>query len=199
MIYRRFGKRSVDLFASIAALPAVALVGACVAVAIKLDDGGSVLYVSRRRGRDGVAFNMYKFRSMVEDAPDIRNPDGSTLNSNADPRVTRLGVFLRSTSIDELPQLVNVLLGDMSLVGPRPNMNTTQIDELSFEERYRLVVRPGITGLSQSRYRNSAPASIRTRTDIEYVRSLSPVLDLKIMVSTLGAVIQRKNINGSES
>lgn len=119
--YSRRGKRVADLIGVAALAPAAALLTSAAAIAIKLDDGGPVLYRSTRLGKDLKPFTLFKLRSMSVDAPDVRNPDGTTFSSADDPRVTRVGRILRKTSIDELPQLVNVLRGDMSLIGPRPS------------------------------------------------------------------------------
>ena len=119
--YARTGKRLTDIVFSLLALPAVVVVGVPVGIAIRHEDGGPVIYRSRRVGRGMREFDMYKFRTMTVSAPDIRNDDGSTFNADDDPRVTRVGRFLRRTSLDELPQVLNVLRGDMSLVGPRPS------------------------------------------------------------------------------
>lgn len=192
------GKRLFDLVASGLALPVVALVGVPVAVAIKADDGGPIFYRSRRLGRGMQQFDMLKFRTMKVNAPDIRNADGSTFNSDNDSRVTRVGKFLRSTSIDELPQLWNVFKGDMSLVGPRPSPtgNVDTYPEWYFE---KFTVRPGVTGLAQARYRNSANLDQRYRTDIEYVQNLSLLNDFKILLSSVDKVLRRSGINSDSA
>lgn len=192
------GKRLFDLVASGLALPVVALIGVPVAVAIKADDGGPVFYRSRRLGRGMQQFDMLKFRTMKVNAPDIRNADGSTFNSDNDSRVTRVGKFLRSTSIDELPQLWNVFKGDMSLVGPRPSP-TGNVD--TYPEWYleKFSVRPGVTGLAQARYRNSANLDQRYRTDIEYVQNLSLLNDFKILLSSVDKVLRRSGINSDSA
>ncbi|HEX5430691.1 MAG TPA: sugar transferase, partial [Bryobacteraceae bacterium] len=144
-------------------------------------------------GRGGRAFTLYKFRSMYLNAPDWRNPDGSCISAGDDPRVTPLGRFLRRTSLDELPQLFNVLKGDMSLVGPRPD----QADQLRFyteAERRKLWVRPGLTGLAQLSGRNSIPWNRRKELDLEYVDRQSFLLDLKILVKTIPYVLKRRDI-----
>ncbi len=194
----RVGKRGFDIFASGLALPFVALIGFPVALAIKIDDGGPIFYRSRRLGWNMQEFDMFKFRTMKVNAPDIRNKDGSTFNSDTDNRVTRIGRFLRSTSIDELPQLLNVLKGDMSLVGPRPSPtgNAETYPEWYFK---KFSVRPGITGLSQVRYRNSASLDERYRTDIEYVHNLSVLQDAKILLSSVDKVLRRVGINSDSS
>ena len=119
-MYKCFFKRVLDLLLAILALPFVLLLIAIAAPLIWLEDRGSVFYNAKRMGRNGRPFKMFKLRSMKVNAPDLRNADGSTFNSSDDPRVTRIGRFMRKTSIDEIPQILNVLIGDMSFVGPRP-------------------------------------------------------------------------------
>jgi lipopolysaccharide/colanic/teichoic acid biosynthesis glycosyltransferase len=173
---------------------------ALVAIAIYLDSSGSVLFRQERLARGAVAFTLYKFRTMIVDAPDIRNADGSTFNSPADARVTRVGRFLRRTSLDELPQLINVLTGQMSLVGPRPD----QVDQARFysdAEWGRSVVKPGITGLAQINGRNAIPWAERTQIDLEYVGQQSLLLDLRILWQTIPYVLASQDIyinQGSE-
>jgi lipopolysaccharide/colanic/teichoic acid biosynthesis glycosyltransferase len=153
-----------------------------------------VIFRTRRLGRDAIPFNLYKFRSMRVDAPDWRNPDGSTFSSDDDPRVTLVGRFLRKTSLDELPQLINVALGQMSLVGPRPD----QVDQLQYytdKDKQRLLVKPGITGFAQISGRNSIPWESRKALDIEYLRRHSTWLDLAILLKTIPYVLRREGVN----
>ena len=121
MNYKHHYKRIFDLALSLSAMPIVGAVIVGTSILIKLDDKGTVFYKSYRLGKDKSKFLMYKFRSMKMDAPDIRNDDGSTYNSENDSRITKVGNILRKTSIDEIPQLLNVIKGDMSIVGPRPD------------------------------------------------------------------------------
>src|SRR4029078_1830217 len=143
-----FIKRLSDLFVSAFAIVSLSPLFILIAIAIKLDSKGSVLFRQKRLCRGAAEFTIYKFRTMQENAPDVRNADGSTFNSPNDSRVTRIGQILRSTSLDELPQLFNILFGAMSLVGPRPD----QVDQEEFyvgNEWQRHLVKPGITGLAQ--------------------------------------------------
>jgi undecaprenyl phosphate N,N'-diacetylbacillosamine 1-phosphate transferase len=186
-------KRAFDLVAASGLL----LVGwpllALVALFIKLDDGGSVFFRQERLGRGGRAFRVWKFRTMRVNAPDLRNSDGSTYNAEDDPRVTRLGRFLRQSSLDELPQLFNVVLGDMSLVGPRPDL----IDAPRFyrpQDAARLTVRPGITGWAQVHGRNALEWQARRDLDLEYVARRSFWLDLVILLRTIPVVFGRHGI-----
>lgn len=161
---------------------------------IKREDDGPIFYTSQRLGRGMRPFTMYKFRTMRVNAPDIRNADGSTFSAEDDPRVTRIGRILRKTSVDELPQLINVLRGDMSLVGPRPSPlgNESRYDD-TFRRRFE--VRPGITGYSQALNRNDDSLEERGRTDAYYVDNRSLALDLSIMLRTVLRVASTRSIN----
>lgn len=196
-MYKKYFKRAIDILVSLIFLPLILILILVVGILIKLDDGGSVFYFANRRGINGNPFNMVKFRSMKEKAPDIRNEDGSTFNSENDPRITKIGKFLRKTSIDEIPQLINVLIGDMSLIGPRPNMATKQFDELSIGEQQRVRIKPGITGYSQAFYRNSISMDEKTKLDNYYIDNVSFLLDMKIILQTLKTVILKENINAN--
>ena len=137
---------------------------------------------------------MYKLRSMKENAPDIRLEDGSTFNGDDDPRVTKFGKFARKTSIDELPQIINVLKGDMSFIGPRPD-TPMYLDKYTDEEKIILTVRPGITGYNQAINRNSVLTKEKLENDVYYVKHLSLFFDFKIIFMTINTIIMRKNIN----
>ena len=140
-MYRHFFKRLIDIVSALILLPLVLLVIFIMTFIIRIDDNGPVFYNAKRMGRNGKPFKMFKLRSMKVNAPDLRNADGSTFNSDHDPRVTRTGRFMRKTSIDEIPQILNVLKGDMSFIGPRPvlaNKPYTEYDEI---RRKRLTVR----------------------------------------------------------
>ncbi len=178
-------------------IPVGILVG-IFSLVIKLDDGGSVFYMAERTGRFGKPFKMYKLRSMKENAPDIRLPDGSTYNGDDDPRVTRFGRFARKTSVDELPQVINILKGDMSFIGPRPD---TPAGSAAYtdEEKIILTVRPGITGYNQAVNRNSVFTKEKLTNDIYYVKHLSLFFDIKILFMTLMTVLKRKNVNREDA
>ncbi|GAA6465817.1 hypothetical protein K220099C10_16630 [Bacteroides thetaiotaomicron] len=137
---------------------------------------------------------MFKFRTMIVNAPDIRLSDGSTYNGDDDPRITRVGRFLRKTSIDELPQILNVLLGDMSFIGPRPDP-VDWLDKYSEKEKIILSVRPGITGYNQAYYRNSADGAMKLKNDVYYAENISFSLDMKIFFKTIKTVLLHENIN----
>jgi lipopolysaccharide/colanic/teichoic acid biosynthesis glycosyltransferase len=129
---------------------------------------------------------------MKVDSPDIRLADGSTFNSNTDTRVTKVGKFLRETSLDETPQIINVLVGKMSIIGPRPDV----ISEQSYSEEYKLILsfRPGITGYNQAYFRNETNRSEKIKNDVFYVKNLSFYLDVKIIFKTVIIVLQRKKM-----
>ena len=138
-------------------------------------------------------FKMFKFRSMKMNAPDVRNADGTTFNSEKDVRLTKIGGFLRKTSIDELPQIFNVLLGDMSFVGPRPSPMGNENTYTDFI-RKKFGVRPGITGYNQALKRNSATLEERYRNDVYYAEHVSFLLDCRIIIMTLKSVLRRENV-----
>ena len=143
-MYKYLIKRFLDIILAIILLPFLFAIVILIGPLIYLEDGGSVFYVSKRLGKRGKIFEMYKFRTMKENSKDIRNADGSTFNSIDDPRVTKIGRILRRTSIDELPQIINVLRGEMSFIGPRPDL-PEHIMLYTKEEKRKLKVKPGIT------------------------------------------------------
>ena len=161
---------------------------------IRIDDNGPVFYNAKRMGRNGKPFKMFKLRSMKVNAPDIRLADGSTYNGDDDPRVTKFGAFARKTSIDELPQVINILKGDMSFIGPRPD-TLSGLADYSEEDMLILTVRPGITGYNQAINRNSVLTKEKHQNDIYYVEHMSIGFDIKIIFMTLMTVLKRKNVN----
>ena len=165
-----------------------------VALLIKVLDPGPIFFRQERLGIGGKGFRIYKFRSMKVNAEDIRNPDGSAFSGENDPRVTPLGRFIRKTSLDELPQFINVLLGDMSLVGPRPDQ-VNQLQYYTDEEKKKLLVKPGITGLAQISGRNSISWEERKRFDVIYAEKNSVLGDLAIILKTIPYVLLSKGIN----
>ncbi len=192
MIYLFF-KRFFDIVLSLIALPFVLLVIIVFAPIIFFTDRGPVFYNAERVGKNGKIFKMFKLRSMKVNAPDIRNADGSTYNSANDPRVTKIGRLMRKTSVDELPQILNVLLGHMSFIGPRP-ATPKILENITDLKKERLKVRPGITGYTQMMYRNSAQGDARYEADKFYVENVSFGLDIKILFKTVLKVIKRENI-----
>ena len=194
-MYKNFFKRLIDIVLSLLVLPFVLLVIVIMAPFIYLEDKGPIFYNATRRGRNGKTFKMFKLRSMYVNAPDLKNPDGSTFNSDKDPRVTKIGRFMRKTSVDELPQILNVLIGDMSFIGPRPTLALTPYEELPELRKKRLQVRPGITGYAQAYYRNSITQDEKFKHDCYYVDNISFFLDIKILFKTVFSVLKRENIN----
>lgn len=192
-MYKHFFKRLIDFSIALCASPFVLLVCICVWIAIKCDDGGPLFHMASRIGKNGRIFKMYKFRSMIVNAPDFRMEDGSTYNAADDPRVTKVGKFLRRTSLDEIPQLINVLVGDMALIGPRPD-SAFYLEHYTPEERVILTVRPGITGWNQAINRNSVGTKEKLRADIYYVTHLSCLFDVKVIGLTIKTVLSHKGI-----
>ena len=174
-------KRLIDIFGATFALLVLLPVLICVAAAIRLDSRGPVLFRQVRIGRGCAEFRIYKFRSMVPDAPRL---GGHSTQMN-DPRITKVGRFIRRTSLDELPQLVNVLLGDMSIIGPRPDVAAQRAEYSEQQWRERHSVRPGITGLAQATLRSDATPAQRLELDLRYVREQSLWLDIKIVFGTM--------------
>lgn len=195
-IYRDYIKRCIDIGISLVAMVVVILVGIPIAIAIKAEDGGSILYGGERYGKSMKKFPMYKFRSMKENAADIRNADGTTFNSANDPRLTKVGRFIRKTSLDELPQFFNVLKGDMSFIGPRPSPMGNEATYTDFIKK-KFQVKPGITGYNQALLRNKATLEERYKNDVYYAENVSFLLDVKIVFMTILSVLKRKNIYNS--
>ncbi len=176
-------KRILDLSLSLPALIFILPFWLAIAILIKLDSKGPIFYIHTRSGLNGKEFKCYKFRSMLIDS------DPNTLASSAtDPRITRLGRFLRKSSLDETPQLINVLLGDMSLVGPRPAL-PVQVKHFNEQEKLKLNVKPGLTGWTQVNGRNSIPYEKRLELDVWYALHSNVLLDLWILVKTIKVLI----------
>lgn len=188
----------MDFIIALIAIPLVLLIIVIMSPIIYFNDKGPVFYNAPRLGMNGKKFKMLKFRSMYINSPDLRNSDGSTFNSSNDPRVTKVGKFMRKTSLDEIPQIFNVLIGQMSLVGPRPTLATKNFFDISEDERKRYTVRPGITGYSQAYYRNSISQSEKFRQDNYYVDNISFLLDAKIIIKTVASVLKHDNVFVSE-
>ncbi len=195
-MYSRFFKRVFDLLVSFLLFPLLLAVSVIIVPFIIIEDRGSPFYKAIRMGRNGKKFTMYKFRSMHVNAPDIRNPDGSTYSADDDPRITGIGRLIRKTSIDELPQIINVMTGNMSIVGPRPTVITdAEYKTLDTTAKKRYSVRPGITGYSQAFFRNSISQEMKFSFDNFYVDHLTFLLDIRIIFKTFMSVIKSDNIN----
>ncbi len=189
-----FIKRVVDLLGSIIGGIIISPFLLIIALLIKLTSKGPVFFKQQRLGKDGKIFNILKFRTMVVNAENIG--DGLFVKTGQDNRITKVGKFLRGTSLDELPQLWNVIAGDMSLVGPRPPVpyHPYRYDEYSDFQRKRFEMRPGMTGLTQVTVRNSVPWDERIRVDVKYVENFSIWLDIKILFKTVKKIFRKESI-----
>lgn len=197
-MYSKVIKRILDFIIGLIALPFIIVITLIMAPIIYFNDKGPIFYNASRLGKNGKPFKMYKYRSMMVNAPDIRNEDGSTYNGDDDPRVTKVGRFMRKTSIDELPQFLNVLLGDMSLIGPRPD----PLDDMEIyteHQKKKLNVRPGITGYNQAYYRNSVEQNEKFEHDVYYAENISFFLDIKIFFKTIATILTRNNVYNDAS
>ena len=183
-------KRLLDFTASFIGLMILSPLFAIIAVAIKIDDSGPVIFCQERAGTDGRIFQVIKFRSMVVDAA---KKGAGVFVEEDDPRITRVGKVLRSYSLDELPQLINVLKGEMSLVGPRPTLSY-QVERYNEKQRRRLSVRPGITGWAQVNGRSALNWPERIELDIWYVDNWSFWLDIKILIKTIYVVLGKDGL-----
>jgi exopolysaccharide biosynthesis polyprenyl glycosylphosphotransferase len=190
-------KRALDVSLSLVGLAILAPVFAVVALAVRLDSAGPAFFRQKRAGADERVFLCYKFRSMFADA-DLRQAeierlneaDGPVFKIEKDPRITRVGGFLRRWSVDELPQLWNVMRGDMSLVGPRP-LPLRDFERMGEEHKKRLAVVPGMTGYWQINGRSSLSFEEMVRLDLYYIENWSLAFDFKIILRTIGAVVRR--------
>lgn len=197
-MYLRFGKRICDIVVGIIALPFVLLVILICGIAIKFEDAGPIFYNAPRVGKDGRDFTMYKLRSMRVNAPDLVMEDGSTYNGADDPRMTKVGAFMRKTSLDEMPQFLNVLIGNMSVVGPRPDLRR-EVELYRGEEALKLTVKPGVTGYAAVYGRNSLPWHDRLALDVYYVKHASFALDVKVFFRTFATVFAQEGIYVEQS
>lgn len=191
--YLRVGKRACDIAIGLVALPFVLVLMAIVGPMIAHEDKGPVFYNAPRVGKDGRDFKMYKLRSMRVNAPDLVMEDGSTYNGADDPRMTKIGAFMRRTSLDEIPQFLNVLKGDMSVVGPRPDLRR-ETELYEGDEGEKLTVKPGITGYAAVYGRNSLPWHDRLALDVYYVRNVTFALDVKVFFRTFATVFKQEGI-----
>lgn len=193
-MYIHFFKRLIDILIGLCALPFVVVTIIVFSPIIYFSDRGTIFYKAKRIGKGGRIFGMYKFRSMIMNAPDIRMANGDTYNGDDDPRVTKIGRFLRKTSIDEIPQFLNVLNGTMSFIGPRPD--TPDFLHV-YEEEYPAIlkIKPGLTGYNQAYFRNSIDGAEKMKNDNYYAEHLGFWLDMKILFKTIKTVLFRENIN----
>ena len=197
-VYEAVLKRAIDMLLATVGLVATIPIWVAICAAIRLESPGSPIFVQERVGRRGRRFRFYKFRSMYVDAESrlhevlVHNEtDGPVFKIRQDPRITRVGAFLRRTSLDELPQLLNVLKGDMSLVGPRPPL-PREVDQYRPGDLVRLQVKPGLTCLWQVSGRSNVGFDQWMELDRQYVRQMSLWLDLSILARTVGAVLSMR-------
>ncbi len=192
-MYVHFIKPVCDWLIALIVFPFFCLLWVAVAIAIKMEDGGPVFYMAERIGKGSKKLMMYKFRSMKVNAENILNADGSTYNAKDDPRVTKVGKFLRETSLDETAQILNMLKGEMSLIGPRASgwraLETYKEDEVD-----KMKVRPGLTGYTQAYYRNSISTRDKRVYDAWYANNICLKLDVKIFFKTIMTVLRHDNV-----
>lgn len=200
-MYKHLFKRLLDIIGALVLLPFVLIEIIILAPVIWLTDKGPVFYNATRAGKGYKPFKMFKLRSMYVNSPDLKNPDGSTFNSDNDPRVTPIGRLMRKSSLDEFPQFLNILLGDMSFVGPRPKIyKEGRLDgETNPDIIKSFTVKPGVTGYAQAFYRNSITQDEKFHWDAYYANHLSFGMDVKIIWQTVVTVILHKNINTEQS
>ncbi|MDQ0883012.1 sugar transferase [Peribacillus sp. V2I11] len=192
-MYNNFFKRILDILICIIGFPVFLILCCVFGLLIKIEDRGPIFYKADRIGKDSKTYKMYKFRSMRTNAPTLLNPDGSTYNSKDDSRVTKIGKLIRETSIDETPQILNVLKGEMSIIGPRASLASV-LDTYQEDEIDKMKVRPGITGYTQAYYRNGLTNREKRLKDAWYANNISFVLDIKIFFKTIVTVIRRDGI-----
>ncbi|MFH1881608.1 MAG: sugar transferase [Planctomycetota bacterium] len=182
-------KRGLDIFIALAAMVILSPVLVAIGITIRLSSKGPAVFKQQRAGQNGRPFVFYKFRTMTLDVA----PFGPSPKSGQDRRLTKVGKFLRECSLDELPQLFNVLKGDMSIVGPRP-LYLSQIPEWSERQKKRLLVKPGLTGLAQIQGRAEITREEKLELDVKYVETASFLADIRIILATIVQIFNRKNI-----
>lgn len=192
-VYQLYVKRTMDIVIRILIFPLLFLIMFPIAIAIKLEDRGPVFYSSKRLGVGFKEFGMLKFRSMKVNAPDLRNEDGITFNSKNNHRVTKIGRILRETSLNELPQILNVFMGQMSFIGPRAG-DVESKETYAEDEKDKLLIRPGITGYTQVYFRNNLGVREKRMHGACYAHSVTFVLDMKILLRTVKTVLFHENI-----
>ncbi|MGL4393586.1 MAG: sugar transferase [Fusobacteriaceae bacterium] len=188
MFYEKYVKRFFDILVGIILFVPLILIILFVGIIIKLDSKGEVIFKHKRFGKHLKTILVYKFRTMVKDAENI----GPKYTLDSDDRVTKVGKILRKISVDELPQIINVLKGEMSFIGPRPDAYTQNPNKI---EKQRTAVLPGITGYAQINGRSSLTPEEKEKFDLYYIKKISFMLDLKILIKTIKSVLDRKNTN----
>jgi len=182
-------KRGLDIFIALAAMVILSPVLVAIGITIRLSSKGPAVFKQQRAGQNGKPFVLYKFRTMKLDV----DPFGPSPKSGQDRRLTKIGKFLRESSLDELPQLFNILKGDMSIIGPRP-LYISQIPEWSERQKKRLLVKPGLTGLAQIQGRAELTREEKLELDIKYVETAGLLTDIRIMLATIAHVFRRKSV-----
>jgi len=182
-------KRGLDIFIALAAMVILSPVLVAIGITIRLSSKGPAVFKQQRAGKNGRPFVFYKFRTMTLDV----DPFGPSPKSGQDRRLTKVGKFLRESSLDELPQLFNVLKGDMSIIGPRP-LYLSQIPEWSERQKKRLLVKPGLTGLAQIQGRAELTREEKLELDVKYVENAGLSTDIRIMLATIVLVFRRKSV-----
>lgn len=182
-------KRGLDIFIALAAMVILSPVLVAIGITIRLSSKGPAVFKQQRAGQNGKPFVFYKFRTMKLDVA----PFGPSPKSSEDRRLTKVGKFLRESSLDELPQLFNILKGDMSIVGPRP-LYLSQISEWSERQKKRLLVKPGLTGLAQIQGRGEITREEKFELDVKYVENAGLLTDIRIMLATITQVFRRKSV-----
>ncbi|MBK0348168.1 sugar transferase [Aerococcaceae bacterium zg-ZJ1578] len=193
--YELYLKRFLDILISASVLIILLPIFIIISILIKINSNGSIFFLQERLGKNGKPFKIIKFRTMIMNAENIG--DGLSIKNENDNRITNFGKFLRKTSLDELPQLINVLIGNMSLVGPRPPVTYFPYDGYeAYPEMFKLrfKVKPGITGLAQVTVRNSVSWDERIKFDLLYVQNISMQNDIKIIFLTIKKVIVSENV-----
>jgi len=182
-------KRGLDIFLALAGTAVLFPILVAIGISIRLSSKGPSVFKQQRAGKNGKPFVFYKFRTMKLDV----DPFGPSPKSGEDPRLTKFGKFLREYSLDELPQLFNVLKGDMSIIGPRP-LYLSQIPEWNERQKKRLLVKPGLTGLAQIRGRAELTREEKLELDVEYVETATLSADIRIILATIAQIFRRKSI-----
>lgn len=193
-MYAKYVKRILDFTLSLLALIVLSPIMLILAICIKIDSKGPIFFLQERLGRNGKVFKIVKFRTMIVNAEHIG--DGLKVRNEKDNRITKIGRILRKTSLDELPQLVNVVKGDMALIGPRPPVtyHPHKFEDYPEHQKPRFNVRPGITGLAQARVRNNATWDERIEIDLEYINKVTFLGDIKIIFDTIKCIFKKENI-----
>ncbi|WP_181346899.1 sugar transferase [Thalassobacillus sp. CUG 92003] len=192
-MYQKFVKRLLDLVLLIFLMIPLLPIGTIIGLLIKLDSKGSVFFKQKRLGKYGNQFEVFKFRTMVQNAEKLGT---GIFTKDEDPRITKIGNILRKTSLDELPQVINVFKGDMSFIGPRPPVpyHPYKYENYNKIQKLRFSVKPGVTGMAQAYGRNTLTWDKRIEYDVIYVENISLFLDIKILLKTIKSIIRKENI-----